>query len=250
MEEFIGLILKKLPSPQAKESFILYYLQAHWQEIVGNVAAQHSQPVQLYEHVLMINTDNPAWSNNLLMLQKQLLSKIKQILPIEVGKKRPYLVKSFRFKNGSIKDLPVVKEDDAPFIPKLDSTRLCPFCGVKLFPGEEKCSHCARLERQGEKSKIHKILCDAPWYEYRDCAKYLKCDKIDFAGVKAELQEAAIKKALEENSTDQDKFFAVMLVLGKKPTEIDDELVSKSLKSWKRRRIYVSSFRKQLSSKE
>lgn len=250
MEDFTGLILKKINNKITKEKFILYILKNKWSSIVGVVAAKHTQPYKLEENTLLIHTDNAAWSHNLLMLKRQIVSKLTEFIPIEAGKKRPYKVKDLRFYHGRIQDEVIYEQEKVNFIPKLDPKRRCPCCGVMLMDNEEICSCCQRKQKAEERSKIHKILSEAPWFDYKDCVNYLKCDKITFMGVKADYQEVAKERALDVKAKESEKYFAVMLVLGKTPEEVTNELIAKSLKSWKRSREYVSTPRKQLSGEK
>ena len=239
MKDFPGLILKVLKNKQNKEKYLFYLLKEKWPEIVGEAAANHTQPAKLSEHVLLIHTDNAAWSHNLLMLKKKLLGQINEYIPLEEGKKRVYKLQDMRFFQGKISESEPIQQKEEPFIPKLDEKRRCPQCGVALLPGETICSTCARVIQEQVRQQIHKILCDAPWFGYRDCVKYLKCDKINFNDVKATMQERAKEKALDKKAKTEEKVFAVMLNLGKKPEEIDDELLTNTLKRWKRRKTNV-----------
>ena len=242
MKDFSGLLLKVFKNQQGKEKYILYLLIEKWHDIVGEAAAKHTQPAKLDEHILLVHTDNAAWSHNLLMLKKQVLGKISDSIPLEEGKKRAYKVKDIRFFQGKIREFQVLEQKEEPFIPKLDESKHCPKCGVALLPGEIICSTCARQAQDVLKQQIHKILCDAPWFSYKDCVKYVKCDKITFNDVKASMQERAKEKAIEQGATQEKKVFAVMLNLEKQPEEITDELLAKTLKSWKRRREHVPAF--------
>lgn len=239
MADFSGLLLKVIKNKEGKEKYLLYAIKEKWQEIVGEAAAKHAQPVKLEEHVLLVHTDNAAWSHNLLMLKRQLLGKLNEAVPLEEGKKRTYKVQDIRFFQGKIIDKTVLTTKEEPFIPCLDVKRRCPKCGVALMPDEKICSTCARQELAQVRRQIHKILCDAPWFGYRDCVKYLKCDRINFNDVKATMQERAKEKALDKKAKTEEKVFAVMLNLGKKPEEIDDQLLTNTLKRWKRRKTNV-----------
>lgn len=239
MADFSSLLLKVIKNKEGKEKYLLYDIKEKWQDFVGEAAAKHAQPVKLEEHVLLVHTDNAAWSHNLLMLKRHIIGRINGAIPLEEGKKRTYKVQDIRFFQGKIVENNVSTSQEEPFIPKLDPKRRCPKCGVALMPDETICSTCARQELNHTRQLIHKILCDAPWFSYRDCVKYLKCDKISFNDVKATMQERAKEKALDQKANTEEKVFAVMLNLEKKPEEIDDELLTNTLKRWKRRKTNV-----------
>jgi predicted nucleic acid-binding Zn ribbon protein len=239
VEDLPGILLKILKSKQGKEKYILFSLKEKWKEIVGEAAANHTQPSKLTDHVLLIHTDNAAWSHNLLMLKKQLIAEINQYIPLEEGKKRVYKIQELRFYQGKIQEIELPAKNKEDFIPKLDENRHCPQCGVPLMPGETICSTCARKEQEKKRQQIHKMLCEAPWFSYKDCVKYLKCDRIVFNDVKSSMQERAKEKALDKAASTEEKFFAVMLNFDMKPEDVTEEFLAKTLKSWKRRKEHV-----------
>ena len=251
MKELESWILKGLKTSFSKEKYIFYYIAANWSTIAGEVTAKHSKPVRLLGDVLTINTDNAAWSNNLLMLKKQLMGKINIFIPVEAGRKHAYKIKDIRFHTGSLPPDPVIsQEDEKPFMPKLDSHHRCPKCGVMLLPGEKMCGKCEREEIQLTREKIHKILCKEPWIKHSDCIKQVNCDKMVFNDVKASLLEYAIWQAIKKDSSFAEKLFPVMLERSLTPDQITEEILKKALVRYKRSRIYVSPFRKQLHNKQ
>jgi len=234
VKDCTGLILKILKTRPAKDKFILYSLRQNWLDIMGSAAARHSSPEKIMNHTLYINTDNAAWSHNLLMLKMQILGKINSFIPLEEGKKRTFKLQDIKFFQGKIKEKIVVKEDQEPFIPKVDTTRRCPKCGVFLLPHEKLCGACQRKSINKIREKIHKILCQAPWISYSDCIQYVKCDKITFNDVKERLQDWAIWQALNPKASLKEKTFAVMLYKGLPPESLDEALVKKNLGIFKR----------------
>jgi ribosomal protein S27AE len=251
VKELESWILKGLKTAFSKEKYIFYYLQANWQEIAGQITAKHSKPVRLIGEVLTINTDNAAWSNNLMMLKRQLLGKINSFIPVEAGRKHSYKIKDIRFFTGSLPpDYVIEKEEATPFIPHLDPNRRCPKCGVMLMPGEKMCGKCERAELALTREKIHKILCITPWLQHSDCIKQVNCDKMVFSDVKASLLEYAIWQAIKKDASPAEKIFPVMLERSLTPEEITEEIIKKALARYKRSRIYVSPSRKQLHNKQ
>ena len=247
MKELESWILKGLKTVYSKEKYLLYYLLANWTEIAGNVTAKHAKPVRLIGNVLTINTDNAAWSNNLLMLKKQLLGKINTFMPVEAGHKHAFKIKDLRFHTGSLPQEPeneLSKEED--FIPKLDFNHLCPKCGAPLLPEEKICSFCERQELSKKREIIHKMLCVTPWLKHSDCVKQVNCDRMTFSDVKAKLLEFAIWQAIKKDASATEKLFPVLLERSLTPEEVTEEMVKKALARYKRSRIYVSPSRKQL----
>ncbi len=251
MKELESWILKGLKTNFSKEKYLLYYLRANWDKIVGEVTAKHAQPVRLINGVLTVNTDNAAWSNNLLMLKKQVLGKINGFMPVEAGRKHAFKLKDLKFFTGSLPAEESVEQvEERPFIPKLDPKRRCPECGVPLLPGEKICGCCERKEAGVIRQQIHKMLCRVPWLQHSDCVKQVNCDRITFNGVKASLLENAIWQALKKEATPAEKLFPVMLERSLTPDQVTEEILKKALARYKRSRIYVSPSRKQLHNKQ
>jgi predicted nucleic acid-binding Zn ribbon protein len=247
MKEFEGLVLSVLKTPQAREKYLLYFLRSRWQEIVGAAAAAHSQPYRLERGTLYIHTDNPMWSHTLLVMKGKFLLALREIMP-KKGKRSVYMIRDLKIFHG-----PVVQDkadpegaDKAPFMRKITPEHRCPVCGVPLIEGEKICSSCARKQKEEIRRKIHQILLEMPWISFKDCRKYVDCDKMTFADVKAALGEWSITRALDPEAGIKEKAFAVMLLRGIPPEKLTDDKIEEVLASEKRSRYYVSPSGKQL----
>jgi predicted nucleic acid-binding Zn ribbon protein len=239
MKDVDRLVLSTLKTRGAREKYVMYLLRQCWPEIVGPAAAVHSQPYRLDKGTLFIHTDNPAWSHNLWLMKGKLLAAILPHLP-KRNNQCIVAVKELRMFHGIIEqDAVSFPEDEGPFIPKVDSSRHCPVCGVPLIQGEMICSACARKEMEKKREKIQKVLRDLPWISYEDCRKYVDCDKMTFTDVKAALEEWSMSKALGPKATAEEKTFAVMLIRGIPPEKLTDKKIEEVLEKEKRIRFYV-----------
>lgn len=237
------LVLQVLKTPRARREFLLHVLKVHWADYLGHTAASHSQPYRLEEGVLYVHTDNPMWSSQLHMLQGKLLGTINRELAPEL-KGRRRIVKQIKFYHGIIEDLPRPDLEQKPFMPRRDSERRCPRCGVPLIGDEEICFTCRKKQTEETRRAIRKELDQRPWLSYEDCRKLVDCDKITFTDVKARLEEWALDRALDPQATDQEIAFAVMVNTGMPPEKLTAELVERTLERAGRSRYYVPARRK------
>lgn len=237
------LVLQVLKTPRARREFLLHVLKVHWPDYLGHTAASHSQPYRLEDGVLYVHTDNPMWSSQLHMLQGKLLGTINRELAPEL-KGRRRIVKQIKFYHGIIEDLPRPDLEQQPFMPRRDSGRRCPCCGVPLIGDEEICFTCRQEQAEATRRAIRKELDRRPWLSYEDCRKLVDCDKITFTDVKARLEEWALDRALDPQATDREIAFAVMVNTGMPPEKLTAELVERTLEKAGRSRYYVPARRK------
>ncbi|WP_432641846.1 DUF721 domain-containing protein [Acidaminococcus sp.] len=237
------LVLQVLKTPRARREFLLHVLRVHWADYLGHTAASHSQPYRLEEGVLYVHTDNPMWSSQLHMLQGKLLGTLNRELAPELkGHRR--IVKQIKFYHGIIEDLPRPDLEQKPFMPRRDSERRCPCCGVPLIGDEKICFTCRKKQVEETRRSIRRELDQRPWLSYEDCRKLVDCDKITFTDVKARLEEWALDRALDPQATDQEIAFAVMVNTGMPPEKLTAELVERTLERAGRSRYYVPARRK------
>ncbi len=65
------------PEPKA----LLGALQHHWEQIVGKNLARQTHPLWVHQGLLLIGVDNPAWANELQMMQEMIVKKIDEEVP-------------------------------------------------------------------------------------------------------------------------------------------------------------------------
>ncbi len=241
MQDAEKLILKVLKTASAKQKYLLHQLKAHWADVVGSAAARHTQPYKLERRVLYIHTDYPMWSQTLLTAKGSYVQKVNSVLAL---KGTEYTIKDMKVFHGALEEERKAKEDPEPFMPKVDRSLLCPFCGSPLIPGQTICISCYQKQQETVRKNIHQCLMETPWITYEDCRKMVECDKITFADVKERTVDWAVNRAMDPKADDKAKYFAVMLCRGLTPAELDDAAVEDILQEEKRRRVYVPARRK------
>lgn len=120
MKQIEATIIKIVKNKAGREKFLLYCLKSRWEQIMGVQIAKHSAPTRLERGILYVNTDNPAWSHNLLMMKLQLLVKIRHSILSAVSlKTAEATIKDMMFQNGLPKNTgnEETEEDEVRIVP-------------------------------------------------------------------------------------------------------------------------------------
>lgn len=96
-------LFKIIKSRSGKEKLLVRYLEVTWEELCGASIAKHSRPHSLERGVLIIYTDNAAWSHNLLMMKIQLLERIKQKLKEDFLPSTGQYLQDILFHQGNLR---------------------------------------------------------------------------------------------------------------------------------------------------
>ena len=83
MQSIFQIIQKVHEKMIRNEGYQRAWLEKHWEEIVGNIAREHSMTQKIKNKILYINVDSSAWNQNLFMIKRKLINKINGALRIE-----------------------------------------------------------------------------------------------------------------------------------------------------------------------
>ncbi|MEG1726742.1 MAG: DUF721 domain-containing protein [Acidaminococcaceae bacterium] len=121
MKNVEKIIFKLLDNDLARERFLVQFLLHNWGVLFGENIAKHSKPLRLEQGVLYVNTDNPAWSHNLLMMKNQLLAKINNTVPKGDRKKAlSIVIKDIIFYYGNVEKVKRLEAQKAVEYPLLE----------------------------------------------------------------------------------------------------------------------------------
>lgn len=204
----------------AKKQFLLYYLEAHWQEICGEIIAKSSNPVKFENNDLTVVVNNSMLANELFMMRGMFLAKINTFLNGLVQVKNVY------FKAGSLRK--TTFSDDEEII-EIIPRGTCPKCGCSMDGRLKICSCCEREEKEKLRHSIYELLMLEPWLDYEDCKNYLKCDKILFTSVKDNLKNRYFRDVCLDIADEEGKLMAVMLLTGKSFQEMNERIYDNAL---------------------
>jgi predicted nucleic acid-binding Zn ribbon protein len=79
--ESLDRVARKLGGPDAAT---LHTLIVRWSEIVGAQIADHARPTSLREGVLTVAVDDPAWRTQLVFLEQQMRTRVRDATGLEV----------------------------------------------------------------------------------------------------------------------------------------------------------------------
>ena len=70
-----------------------------WEETLGSAIANHAQPVSIQRNVLWVATSSSAWSQNLTLKRRHILSKLNKVLSYELSDIR-FSTSGWQYKNN------------------------------------------------------------------------------------------------------------------------------------------------------
>lgn len=219
---------------EVKVRYIEYYLEKHWQEIVGENLVKNCAVSKLQGNTLLIKTKSSLFANELFMMKKLLLQKINKALD---GRMR---VVDLKFHTGKI-DLNYSNEEVIKDVEPVLSIIKCPVCGAKMLSDNKLCNVCERNERKKLHESIVELLKIQPWLNFKDCQQYIKCDRIAFLDAKEALENFYFEKVRLGYAEEIDNCMAVMLLTGKNALEIDEKTFNNSLEFLRRKQDVLTS---------
>jgi len=241
----------------------------HWRQIVGEDIASHTRPLRVRRGVMTVAAKNAMWVHHLSTLKEKIVAKINAFagenavreLKFQAGyfqndqneekddgeDKSPYLGQQILLEKS---DLTAVEEMAAPLVnealrqkikkllcremalrrvKRRQDWRPCQVCGVLRPPEAALCTACSIAARTKSKEELRRVLREAPWLGYEECASYVPCRRSDFASVKDEMADTLLRE-IGENGEDWLKIMALaMLLNGVGPRDVTGEMVEKIL---------------------
>jgi len=163
----------------------LAIIAAAWPQIAGTRAAQHSAPIELGGDVLVIATRSSAWSQQLQLLEAQILERLRDFAG------RP--LRTLRFRNGLPRAIrsggvpppppaprrvatlppdPAVDEAEAfervrrrVGVARRRARATCERCGAPIERAAV-CAPCRGAEEAASSAELQRILFNMPWLSF------------------------------------------------------------------------------------
>ena len=66
--------------------FLITLLKGNWEKIVGGIIATHSIPEGIFKNILFISSDHSTYANEIVMMKKDILQKIDDIIGCDIIK--------------------------------------------------------------------------------------------------------------------------------------------------------------------
>ncbi len=75
----LGGVVKSLRGPDAPTAVTLGGVFGRWTEAVGDVVAEHVQPVKLDGTTLVVEVDDPAWATQLRFFEVTMRERLREV---------------------------------------------------------------------------------------------------------------------------------------------------------------------------
>ncbi len=278
MEKVNAALFKMLgKSKLTQDRFYLQQLRGHWPDLVGKVLSQHTFPEKFSRKRLVVFTDNPAWSSEMMIHKEFLLGKFNKDLGGSVLKEMSFLLGKTPFskkKNSkskiSLEKLPPLTAEETQkalaSCPRLNNKKLqaqaqaftltkarqkkylqqqevkkCPGCGTYLAEGETICSVCRLKQMQEQRKKIAACLEAAPWLSAAELLSQTGIAEPVILSVKESLKSYYGEKVRQEKATDEEIRKAVFLQSGLSPQRLTPALFENVQQFLRGKKRYVHS---------
>ena len=63
-----------------ENDFLVILLKNNWEKIAGGIVSAHSIPDRMFKSILFISADHPIYANEIIMMKKNILQKIDDII--------------------------------------------------------------------------------------------------------------------------------------------------------------------------
>ena len=70
-------IVKEL---NVEDDFLIILLRNNWEKITGGIMSTHSIPDRIFKDILFVSVDHPIYANEIVMMKKNILQKIDDII--------------------------------------------------------------------------------------------------------------------------------------------------------------------------
>lgn len=202
--------------------FLLHNIRKKWPEIMGKLA-EHCYPLNVQEGRLVVGVDSAALTNQLYMMQTELLKKVNDSLHGEATLLKLNFVAGSSLKKFSVQEDDRDKEEEKLVNePKIT----CPKCGGKMESWRDVCFSCYQEQQREKTANLRKVLLTTPWLK---CEEESLEERVFFSRTKENLAEDYYEKVRQQTATEEEKILAVLLYTEKKPVEISQEICQQTL---------------------
>lgn len=251
-----------------RDDYLIAYVKCHWKDIVGEYLAKNLVFIGIKQKEILIYSKHPAFSNDSKMHEEELVSKVnayagknlaktlrfvksydKDKLEQQKVKNKNTFKRDFIFDNLTKEETEKIKEsvagvkdnELANIFKKYKKTALqlkkyketnfikCKICGE--YNESEICERCA-LERESKlKSRIVKLLRDAPFLSFAEAENEIRELTPDmFHKVRNEMVQKMAKTINGRDGVTFDSIALTMLYKGMRPEYITEDMIKNTLK--------------------
>jgi hypothetical protein len=254
----------------------------NWRQIVGEEIAANTRPGKIARHVLTLSAKNAVWAHHLTTLKEEIIARInayageKAVTDLkfqagylrndqneENGDDEPIIVArhGIRLDGGEAK---IIEEMAAPLADDLLRVKMkrllgkemtlrklrrgndwqpCRQCGVLRPADAELCVACAAANRSAGREAVMRLLRDAPWLGYEECARYVACRRSDYGAARDQLADFLTAKVASNESDSVSLSLLAMLFHRAEPRQLTETMKATTLEKV-RRKSNVSTSRR------
>ncbi|MDR1701591.1 MAG: DUF721 domain-containing protein [Sporomusaceae bacterium] len=267
--EIIPLTIKKIGQEKV---FGKYFVILNWENIVGKEVANNSSVFDLDRGKLIIKTRNSVWSHHLLMLKKEIITKVNSYCGKNVVNDLWFMAGYQREKqNNDLKEnkeaggLPKLTEPeikaaklivegikDVEIRHKITKVLLknmafkkakeaknwprCLKCEVLVEPGEKYCTVCRINKNSAAQDKIRfakKMFQEYPWLSFEELKKYIDLSRAEYTAAKKSLAASYIDLIFKGNEFCQTDL--TMLLKEIEPKHLTQQAIDEVMAEIKKR---------------
>jgi len=80
LSNFNDIIKDAIKEFNAEDDFLVMLLKKNWEKIAGGIISAHSIPDRIFRNILFISADHSTYANEIIMMKKNILQKIDDII--------------------------------------------------------------------------------------------------------------------------------------------------------------------------
>lgn len=211
-----------------KYGYLKRYLEENWEDICGVGLAKNCCVESIEDSKLYVIAASSPLANELKMMEPLFLKKVNHCLENKI------IIKKIHFHVGRMfrrkKSCSAAAEAEKKFLKKA----VCPLCGSAMYADSDICSICERRLKEEESRLLAELIKEEPWISYEECRKYRDFDRMLFSEVQGKLKHNLFGRVKKKEANADECLTAVMLLLGKKPEDIDDRQYENALEYLRR----------------
>lgn len=262
IEVINDLLLSSVGKKENQIKLKVRMLMEKWPDIVGQSLADHSSPIKLEGKELWIGSDPGGWLQNISLMSGMILPKIKdwwgdgndQIQKLKViakrkekieplhkikkiprnraipknedkewGKLKASVIHDEKLRDQIYKAMAFVKAREE--LHKQEKSPQCEICGIFIEKDEMYCSVCDLKQKEDEIIKLREILLTSPWISPQELQKMAGCSLMAARDARRLLLGDLAFKVPQGEEMSGNGLTLVMLITGKKPMDLTEEIV-------------------------
>lgn len=263
LDQIQGLLVASLGKKENQEKLKVRKLMIDWPTIVGKSIAGHSAPIRLEGKELIVYAEPGGWLQNITLISSMIVAKINEwwgekgtrIQKLRVLAKRddfqsfrldeevvvksiPLVLDNDDFSWGAAKSIRIENEELSKKIVKAMATYRarekrnqrenkpkCKICNIFIESTDSYCTVCEKVEKEKRKDQIRQFLLANPWLKPKEIAESENYSLLEIKEVRNLVIGDLSKKVLPGEEMSSSGLTLVMLLTGKKPFDLDEEII-------------------------